>query len=420
MITPSISLLAIEQAPELIDKKTYKKMFSQQVLNDSELYSNSLGLGSRDLDHIESFMQERFSQMPDIEECSKKGFLKITIEGKEFTLFAHHTHLAHCGWTYIVSAVCINDSSLNLRTGRGSTLVNIVPEFWKEAIANGLRSCRKDLQEHLKKSKLINEAVWTILEERSEELCNALNLSERDFNVIENHLQRNNEGSFLFVTIDKIRLALTVQNTCGAPYGRSWKRFTHVICLSDPSLNFSIGRGTTALNILRSKELHQSLLDKIREHNIQDSLSELIDSTRERVVSIWQATCRFSDALCKEFNLGKRDLEWIQENLQTRTGSMYLLETARHGFLSVTLNNKIFNLFVTHTCGAPYGGKWRYLIQAACMNDGSLNNTAGGGTTLINAISNHWLETLLLKAKVPQLKAAYPSEIQATNIPVNL
>jgi len=78
-------------------------------------------------------------------------------------------------------------------------------------------------------------------------------------------------------------------------------------------------------------------------------------------------------------------------------GGMYPDKTSLTNIskLGIEADGQNFTLVVKHVCGIPYGGEWTKVIMAICSSDDSLNESTGGGTTLINVLPQPWHEAVI-------------------------
>ena len=82
----------------------------------------------------------------------------------------------------------------------------------------------------------------------------------------------------------------------------------------------------------------------------------------------------------------KEDFKILLDN-QGRPSSIFPKISELPGFLTLDVEEKVYNLMVVNVCGISYGGNWSEEIMAVCVNDKSLNKTKGGGTSLINVVN---------------------------------
>ena len=120
-------------------------------------------------------------------------------------------------------------------------------------------------------------------------------------------------------------------------------------------------------------------------------MRRMIDEINKREQAIWHAFLGHSEEYMEALGLNTDELEVLERGAQKRT-SVYpdLVETGGKGFLKFTIEEEEFALAVKHVCGCPYGGKWTESIMAVCISNRNLNDSVGGGTTLINVLPEDW------------------------------
>jgi hypothetical protein len=89
-----------------------------------------------------------------------------------------------------------------------------------------------------------------------------------------------------------------------------------------------------------------------------------------------------------------------------------LTDLGGHGFLNFTVEDKTFALFVKHVCAVDYGVGWVNCVMAVCMDDESLNETAGHGTTMITALTQEWHDKAI--TKLAEREAEEPGDVAQT------
>jgi hypothetical protein len=101
--------------------------------------------------------------------------------------------------------------------------------------------------------------LWEVFIRHSVTYKRALQLNDQQVEVLERTQPRTSmypdaselaEKGFLHVTLDGQEFALTAKNVCGAAYEDQWRYCLIVFCVSTPSLNESVGEGTTFISVL--------------------------------------------------------------------------------------------------------------------------------------------------------------------------
>jgi hypothetical protein len=105
-------------------------------------YARALKLSDHDLATIEQEVQPRGSVFPDIMETGEKGFLKIKVQGEDFSLAIKHVCGCHYGgdWRDYIFAICMSNPRLNQTIGNGTTTISIVLFDWHEKILRHLKN----------------------------------------------------------------------------------------------------------------------------------------------------------------------------------------------------------------------------------------------------------------------------------------
>jgi hypothetical protein len=118
-----------------------------------------------------------------------------------------------------------------------------------------------------------NEQAWSLVQQRSDDICAVLGCTSSDFEIMERYLP---EKKFVTIPrcflptdkgfacrIDEKEFVLCVMRTYGVQYGGEWKNLMQVFCVNDKSLNQSIGGGTAFVTVI-AENWHQAFLDKLK------------------------------------------------------------------------------------------------------------------------------------------------------------
>ena len=77
------------------------------------------------------------------------------------------------------------------------------------------------------------------------------------------NIQEIGEKGFLTLTIDDEKFGLSVHDTYGADYERSWEKCIVATCLTNSALNQGIGYGTSLINIVPD-EWHKKIIETMQ------------------------------------------------------------------------------------------------------------------------------------------------------------
>ena|SRR3990167_2968450 len=126
-----------------------------------------------------------------------------------------------------------------------------------------------------------------------------------------------------------------------------------------------------------------------------DEVRRKLDEIKAREASIWGAFLSHSRDYMDALRLSLEDLE-VLERAKER-GSIYpdVAEHGARGFLQVEVEGESFSLTVSHICGLHYGGSWQTLLFSVCLSNPELNESVGGGTTLITVVPEEWHRKIL-------------------------
>ena len=107
----------------------------------SSAYMRVLELEPKDLEVLKR-EHGRGSMYPDLKETASKGFLQVTIGGKQFSLSVKNVCGAEYGgrWTESILAICTSDPSMNESVGSGTTLISVISEEWHERLVKRLEN----------------------------------------------------------------------------------------------------------------------------------------------------------------------------------------------------------------------------------------------------------------------------------------
>lgn len=142
---------------------------------------------------------------------------------------------------------------------------------------------------HRKIQGVVNEeqTTWHTFLSNHEDYMRALNLTSEHLEVLERSkgrgsiypdLTETGSKGFLKFSLDGEEFALSVKHVCGAPYGGSWTDCVFAICLTHPSLNSSVGGGTTLISVVPD-EWHQRIVSRLAEK--EDSPSWMDDDLKK-------------------------------------------------------------------------------------------------------------------------------------------
>jgi hypothetical protein len=133
-------------------------------------------------------------------------------------------------------------------------------------------------------ARSVQESLWENFLTQSRAYQQALGLSNEELDMLEDLTERpagihlptlqgmmGGDGRFLNnLEVGGEKFCLTVQSTCGCPYGGQWEKTITAICTSNPRLNDQHGQGTTLINLL-PEEWHNQLVEYLRTHEVSVS-----------------------------------------------------------------------------------------------------------------------------------------------------
>ncbi len=337
-----------------------------------------------------------------------RGFLFVTIRNKHFRLIVCNTNGHYYGgdWKDLIQVLCTNDSTINQIAGIGNTFINVITEQWHQLLLDELQGdLIIDLKKRISAVTSRNLRLWKQVKQHSNEICSRLEIGNRDLPNIKSSLVSNKlsiapsssdyeEEGFQF-TLDNKKFKLDVYKTSGHSYGGDWENLVQVFCTNDASLNESTGGGPTLVNVI-AEQWHRLFLDGPQNAILMDLKKQISDGT-SRNMRLWNTLQEHSAEICKRLSITCPDSQDIESGLAKRLGVMPSRLPFQNKDFHVTIEDKIFSVFVDRTCGLNYGGNWKILIQVICINDASLNESTGGGTSLVSVIAEQWHRSLLNK-----------------------
>lgn len=101
-------------------------------------YKNALDLNQADLENLEH-LQDPAGMYPELQDY--KGFVSLEVKCERFILAVRNV----CGapydrsWSHEIMASCVTNQGLNRQTGRGTSLINVIPGEYHSAILRHLR-----------------------------------------------------------------------------------------------------------------------------------------------------------------------------------------------------------------------------------------------------------------------------------------
>lgn len=123
-----------------------------------------------------------------------------------------------------------------------------------------------------------------------------------------------------------------------------------------------------------------------KENSVIGRLHQRIGERKAEAEALYLTFLARSREYQQALEIKKEDFKVLLDN-QGRPSSIFPNISELSGFLTLDVEEKVYNLTVINVCGIGYGGNWSEEIMAVCVNDKSLNKTKGGGTTLINVVS---------------------------------
>ena len=378
-----------------------ERMLWEQTKQHSHDYCQTLGLSAEDLEVIDK--NKLSIECRDAKDKQRKGFLFLTISGKEFWVDVRHISgrkYASAGWERLIQVLCLNDSSVNTVLG-GNWESYCINDQWHKEVLNELQGgVASDVRNRICAVTDRNIRLWKLAQNRSNDLCGLLGIAKKDlswmrscFGFAKSNFSDDCDGPYQFSIQDK-KFKLSVDLTSGANYGGGWEYLVQVTCSNDPTVNEAIGGGTTLVNVV-AEQWHRLFLDDAHREifvRLKNQISD-IASKNER---IWKEVQQRSDAICVVLGCSGKDYKTMERCLPAKR-----LATIPRCFAYVDralvcrVNEKEFFVCVANTYGLNYGDKWKNLMQVVCVNDESLNESIGGGTAFVNVIAEDWHQAFL-------------------------
>lgn len=365
------------------------RLLWEKVQEHSDRYYKHLGFTRTNFEVVKN------NPIPsDTEEQKSKcsGFLTVTINDKQFSFNVYLINGRKYGgdWKHLIQVFCTNDPKINQITEVTHDFINVISEQWHQLLLEALQGeLIVNLKNRISTVNSRNVELWKKVVQRSDEICKWLEITNKDLSLIKDGLKK----SFQF-TLDDKNFSLDIHRTSGFKYGADWKDMIQVIC-TDPSLNESLGGGTTFINAV-SEKWHRLLLDD-PQNGILLEFKTLISNVVSKSFRLWAKVQDHSDEICKRLGITSTEKEEMVRDLAKRLGVSPSQLAYPDNNYKITIENKIFLIFVKDTYGEIDGGRWKCLIQVNCDNDKSINEKTRGGTTSICVISEQWHQSLLAK-----------------------
>jgi hypothetical protein len=114
---------------QINDLRTSNDTLWKSVSSHSQEYKNILALSKDDLEILETFVQDFSGAYPSIHDHSEACFLSLEVEGTHFNFFVKNTCCCDYGasWEMLIQ-VASSDKTLNTHVGRGTCLINTIPD----------------------------------------------------------------------------------------------------------------------------------------------------------------------------------------------------------------------------------------------------------------------------------------------------
>lgn len=358
---------------------------------------NRLALDSHDLDFIQ---RNNICCVAD----GDRGFLSFVVSGKEFRVFI--THVADPSSKYkrerLLQTICINDNRLNKTCLVSTPVITSISEEWHALL---LKQLPDDAAAYVRekisalRAKQVN--LWQQARQRSADICRLLEVSKNDLERIKVCLVAKlfPSGSFEFELHDK-KFRFTVDRVCGCIYGGSWECLIQAACTNDASLNTSTGGGTTLVTVIDEK-WHHLFMQEVNRH-LFDAIKKCISDATMSMERLWQQVLQHSDDISVALHCSKDNNKALEDLVCLKQLPTTALAFTGEKVYSCTVENKEFAICRLSTyCGSS----WVKMIQVICLNDASLNQSIGGGTSFVNVITESWHQKLVERLKI--LSAGY-------------
>ncbi|MDB4977994.1 MAG: hypothetical protein JWM56_180 [Candidatus Peribacteria bacterium] len=134
---------------------------------------------------------------------------------------------------------------------------------------------RKHLRQRIAGIEAKKEKMWNIAERHSTQYSKVLDLSAEEMKLLAEEREPESlrpdteelaSQGFVQVPVDGEWISLVAQHVCGLHYDNKWREMIFAICSSEPSLNTSIGKGTTLLSVL-PEQWHRKLMEVLESPN---------------------------------------------------------------------------------------------------------------------------------------------------------
>lgn len=131
---------------KLDESKERESSLFQRFLEHSEDYVAELRMTPDDVKRLERMQKISGIMYPTAEDYFSAAIVRVMVEDREFAILAKTVNChdygefsAKEGWKLLLEAIS-SDSDLNESTGKGTTLINVIPEEWHRKLLVQLRS----------------------------------------------------------------------------------------------------------------------------------------------------------------------------------------------------------------------------------------------------------------------------------------
>ncbi|MFA6492579.1 MAG: hypothetical protein WCV58_00295 [Patescibacteria group bacterium] len=134
-------------------------------------------------------------------------------------------------------------------------------------------SYRDEIQKKVDLGIASTVAIWKMVTSHSDEYQTSLGLNQAGVKELERQkshismypsIEDELASAILNIEIDGEQFGLVVKYVCGCEYGDTWRECLMVGCKSNPSLNLSVGYGTTLVFAV-SKDWHKRIISHLTE-----------------------------------------------------------------------------------------------------------------------------------------------------------